>query len=122
MDSIKITRDNVSGTDLTGYEGYAVKNTGTGLAIATAVDSDIIGIITKGGATESDVCIFGECYAKAQATVTKDKAVMSHTDGLVKNDSNTAARVRVGRALEAGTVGAYFRMFVNPQYIAINVL
>ena len=122
MDSIKHTYSNYASTDLTGKEGYAVKCVGAGIQIVDDIDGDILGVITRGGKTESDVCIFGECYAKAQATVTKDKAVMSHTDGLIKNDANGAARVRVGRALEAGTVGAFFRIFVNPQYIAQSIL
>lgn len=50
---------NKSGTDLTGKEGYAVvPNSGLDLA-ATANLANTLGVVTNGGAAESDIAICG---------------------------------------------------------------
>ena len=109
MNVIK-TLPNKSGVDLTGKEGYAVKQSTAGIDLCSAITDQAIGIITSGGATKTDVCIFGECLALAGGTVTALKQVIPHTDGTVKNTA--ASSQEFGLALEDAVSGDFFNLHV----------
>lgn len=119
-ENIVIRRANASGVDLTGKEGYAVKNA-TGLTLVTGIEDDVVGIVTKGDTGYSDVCIFGRCKALAGGTLIATEPIMPTTGGKAQADTNAAARCRLGLALEAGVTGDLVEVFVNPQHIAISM-
>lgn len=102
------TFPNMTSTDLTGKEGYAVKYDTSGLALCSAITDKAVGIITRGGTAESDVCVFGECIAKAGAVVTRGKHIIPHTDGTVKE--TTAASQDFGIALESGVADDFVQV------------
>ena len=110
MDSVVKTLANKDSTDLTGYEGYAVEFDTTGMNVCNAITDQAVGIITKGGATESEVCIFGAALAKCGAAVTAGKMVIPHTDGTIKN--TTSSSQEFGLALETGVAGQFVNIFV----------
>lgn len=109
MNVIK-TLPNKTSTDLTGKEGYAVKYDTSGIALCSAITDQAIGIITVGGATESDVCMFGECAALAGAAITRGKHVIPHTDGTVKNTASSSQEFAL--ALETGVAGDWVQIVV----------
>lgn len=109
MNVIK-TFPNKTSTDLTGKEGYAVKYDTSGLAPCSAITDKAVGIITRGGTSESDVCVFGECIAKAGAAVTRGKHIIPHTDGTVKDTA--ASSQELGIALESGAAGDFVQVVV----------
>ena len=109
MNVIK-TLANKTSTDLTGKEGYAVKYDTSGIALCSAITDQAIGIITRGGATESDVCIYGECVALAGATITAGKHVIPHTDGTVKNTASSSQEFAL--CLESGVAGDLVQIVV----------
>ena len=102
MNKIK-TFANKTGTDLTDKEGYAVEYDTDGIKLCNAITDQAIGIITGGGATQSEVCVFGECLAKAGGTVTMGKMLIPHTDGTVKDTA--ASSQEFALALESGVAG-----------------
>lgn len=108
MNIIKVFA-NKSATDLTGKGGYMVKYDTSGIALCSAITDKAIGVITLGGATESEVCVFGECQALAGGTVTAGRHVTPHTDGtaIVTASSST----EVGLALETGVAGNWCSIF-----------
>lgn len=97
-----IVMDNKSGVDLTGKEGYAVKDN-TGVDVCSAQTDQATGIVTNGGATQSEVCVFGECMMKAGGAVTRGKHLIPHTDGTVKNTASTSQEFAL--ALQDGVAG-----------------
>ena len=99
MNVIK-TLPNKTSTDLTGKEGYAVKFDTDGNVVCSAITDRAVGIVVRGGATESDICIMGECIALAGGIVTRGKPVIPHTDGTVKDTA--ASSKELGLALESG--------------------
>ncbi|MFZ4395579.1 MAG: hypothetical protein ACOYOU_08115 [Kiritimatiellia bacterium] len=109
------TFKNKSSTDLTGKEGYVVIFDTDGINVASAITNPAIGIVTRGGVTNSEVCIFGECTALCGATVTAGQAIIPHTDGTVKDTASTG--VRFGMALESGVAGDWANVFVRGSEI-----
>jgi len=109
MNVIK-TLANKSATDLSAYAGYAVEFDTDGINVCNAITDQAIGIITRGGVTHSDVCIFGECAAIAGAAITAGKHVIPHTDGKVKDTS--ASSQEFALALETGVAGDWVNLFV----------
>jgi bacterioferritin-associated ferredoxin len=108
--TVRLVLPNKSSTDLSAYDGYAVKFDTDGLNVCSAITDQAIGILTKAGATESEVCIHGECLAKCGAAVTAAKHVIPHTDGTVKN--TTASSQEFALALETGVTGQFVNVFV----------
>ena len=104
------TFQNKSSTDLSDKEGYAVKFDTDGIALCSAITDQAIGVITSGGETESDVCIFGECVAKLGAAATVGKHLIPHTDGTVKNTASSSQEFAL--ALETGVTGDLVAVFV----------
>lgn len=96
--------------DLSAYAGYAVKQGTGGVVVCTAITDQAIGIITKGGTTSSDVCIFGECAALAGGTVTVGKHIIPHTDSTVKDTTSSSQEFAL--ALESGVAGDWVNVFV----------
>lgn len=109
MNVIK-TFANKSSVDLTGKEGYAVKFDTNGVNLCSGITDQAIGIVVTGGATNSDICILGECQALAGGTVTKGKMVIPHTDGTVKNTASSSQEFAL--ALEAAVAGDFFSLQV----------
>jgi hypothetical protein len=101
---------NKTSTDLTGKEGYAVKFDTDGVAVCSAITDQAIGVVERGGDTESDVCIFGECLALAGAAVTKGKHAIPHTDGTVKNTTSSSQEFAL--VMETGVAGDWVNLFV----------
>lgn len=94
---------NKTGVDLTGKEGHAVKFDTDGINLCSGITDQAIGVITDGGATQADVCIFGECEAKCGGTVTAGKHIIPHTDGTVKNTTSSSQEFAL--ALMDGVTG-----------------
>jgi hypothetical protein len=111
MDSVVKTLANKDSTDLSGKEGYAVVFDTTGMNVCSAITDQAVGIITKGGATESEVCIHGAALAKCGAAVTAGQMVVPHTDGTIKN--TLASSQQFALALETGVVGQHVNIFVT---------
>lgn len=108
--NVNKTFANKSGVDLTGKEGYAVKYDTSGIQVCSAITDQAIGVVTRGGVTESEVCIAGECQALAGGTVTKGKMVIPHTDGTVKNTA--ASSQEFALANESAVTGDFFSLHV----------
>lgn len=104
------TFQNKTGVDLSDYAGYAVEFDTDGIDICDAITDQAIGIVTLGGATQSEVCIFGECPALAGAAITRGKHVIPHTDGKVKNTASSSQEFAL--ALETGVAGDWVQLFV----------
>ncbi len=114
MDGIIKTFDNKTSTDLTGKEGYFVKDDTSGINVTAAITDVPIGVVTKGGATRSDVCIFGECNAKLGGTITRrGQFVGPHTDGTCVVSAGSSNQ-DAGLALEAGIAGDIAPIFFTP--------
>jgi hypothetical protein len=111
MDSIRKVLANKDSTSLVDKEGYCVEFDTTGINVVNAINDTTIGIITKGGATESEVCIFGECMAIAGAAITAGQKFIPHTDGTVKN--TTASALECGLALQTGVAGDWVKVHVQ---------
>lgn len=109
MNVIK-TLANKTSTDLTGKEGYAVKYDTSGINVCSAITDQAIGVITRGGETDCDVCILGECVALAGATITAGKHVIPHTDGTVKNTASSSQEFAL--CLESGVAGDWVQIVV----------
>jgi hypothetical protein len=104
------TLANKASTDLSEKTGYAVEFDTTGINVCNAITDQAIGIITRGGATHSDVCIFGECLALAGGTASAGKMAIPHTDGTVKNTASTSQEFAL--ILEDGVAGDWIPLFV----------
>ena len=111
MQSVIKTFANKTATDLSTKAGYLVKFDTDGINVCSAITDQAIGVITKAGATECDVCILGECAALAGAGVTLGKALIPHTDGTVKNTASSSKEF--GLALETGVAGDWVKVFVR---------
>lgn len=109
MNVIK-TFANKTSTDLSGKEGYAVKFDTSGVALCSGITDQAIGVVTRGGATESDVCVLGECVALAGAAITRGKHVIPHTDGKVKDTASSSQEFAL--ALETGIAGDWVQIVV----------
>ena len=107
---IQKTFANKTATDLTGKEGYAVKFDTDGIALCSAITDQAVGIITRGGTTQSEVCVHGECQALCGASVTAGKFIIPHTDGTIKN--TTSSSQEAGLALESGVAGDWVMVVV----------
>jgi hypothetical protein len=109
MNVIK-TLANKASTDLSAYEGHAVKFDTDGINICSAITDQPVGVVTKAGAEFCDVCVLGECKAIAGAAITAGKMVIPHTDGKVKNTA--ASSQEFALALETGVAGDWVSVFV----------
>ncbi len=110
MDSIVKTLANKASTDLSGKEGLAVEFDTTGMDVCDAITDQVVGIVTKGGETESEVCIFGQALAKCGAAVTAGKMVIPHTDGTIKDTTSSSQEFAL--ALETGVAGQFVNIFI----------
>jgi hypothetical protein len=106
---VNIRLKNATSTDLSAYAGYLVKAGTAGIALCTAITDLPIGIITRGGTTHSDVCIFGECMAIAGAAITQGTRFIPHTDSTVKATAGSSSEC--GVALETGVAGDWVKVF-----------
>jgi hypothetical protein len=104
MEAILVNMENKSGTDLTEKDGYLVK-LDAGLALAGAATDAVVGVVVKGGATRSDICIFGRCAVRLGGTVTVLQAITATTGGVGLVSAGSGNRVEIGRALEGGVSG-----------------
>lgn len=116
MNIIK-TFTNKTNEDLTGKEGYLVKFDTTGISVASAITDKVIGVVTKGGITEADVCIFGECQALCGGAVTAGKFLTPHTDGTIIDSASSCTECAL--ALETGVAGAWSQIVVFPTNNAV---
>jgi hypothetical protein len=85
-----------------------------GVNVCSAITDEVIGIIAKGGDDtdlQTEVCLFGECLAQADGTVTKGKKLTPHADGGVV-DSAGASCEEFALALESGVDGDVVSIFV----------
>jgi len=101
MEAILKTMDN-TGTDLSASDGLFVKNNAGVLVLATAATDDVVGVITRGGLTQSDICLFGKCNVKAGAAITKYAQLTATTGGKALTET-AGARHIVALALEGAT-------------------
>ena len=101
---------NKASTDLSGKEGY-VAEYDSGLKVSGGTNA--LGVITEGGATESDVAILGTVDAvlrgKAQGTIAVGNKLAVHSDGTLKALPAAAGTYTVvGVALEAAAADELF--------------
>ncbi len=108
------TFDNKASTDLTDKEGYFVKDDTTGVNVTSAITDRPIGVVTRGGATRSEVCIFGECDVKLGGTITRrGQFVQPHTNGTCVVSAASSSQ-DAGLALEPGVAGDIVPIFFIP--------
>ena len=107
------TLANKASTDLSAKAGYLVKFDTTGQNVCSAITDAPTGVVTRGGETESDVCMLGECHAIAGGAVTRGQRITSHTDGTVINTAGASCQ-DCGFAMESGVAGDWVRIFFIP--------
>lgn len=110
---MKFVFANKAATDLSAKDGYCGKYD-SGLNVCSAITDQAVGIITKGGDTEtlqSEVCVHGECLAKAGGTITAGQMVTPHTDSTVVASAGSGC-TEFGVALESAVAGDFFKVFV----------
>ena len=95
---------NKASTDLSGKEGY-IAEYDSGLKVSGGTNA--LGVITEGGATESDIAVLGTVDAilrgKAQGTIAVGNKLAVHSDGTLKALPAAAGTYTVvGVALQAG--------------------
>lgn len=108
-----IARDNAiipgaHAADFTGEDGKFVESAAGADSISNAATDIPLGVITEGLPTKSSIAtpaFSGTVKVKLHSVagaVVRGSYLVLHTDGTVKLDPGTGARVRVARALEAG--------------------
>ncbi len=113
MNVIK-TFDNKASTDLTGKEGYFVKDDTSGVNVTSAITDVPIGVVTRGGATRSEVCILGECDVLLGGTIARrGQFVGPHTNGTCVV-SAASSNQDAGLALETGAAGDIVPILFTP--------
>lgn len=113
MSSIIKTFTNKTSTSLVGKEGYLVKYDTSGVNVCSAITDVPVGVVVQGGATESDVCVFGECLAIAGGAVTAGTHITSHTDGTAIVSAGASCQ-DCGVALETGVAGNWCQVVFIP--------
>lgn len=114
---------NKAGTDLTGKDGFVVEHDG-GLKVSDGVNA--LGIVTEGGAKESDVAILGAfggvLRAKAAGDVAVGSKVVLDATGKVKAlPSTSGTYVAVGVALESGSADELVEIApLQPQTVTVS--
>ena len=114
---------NKASTDLSGKEGY-VAEYDSGLKVSGGTNA--LGVITEGGATESDVAILGTVDAvlrgKAQGTIAVGNKLAVHSDGTLKALPAAAGTYTVvGVALEAAAADELFAFApLAPQSVTVS--
>lgn len=110
MKSVIVNLNNKASTSLVTADMKCVEFDTTGMNVVNAITDVTVGVVVHGGATQSDVCIFGECKAIAGGVVTAGKMVVPHTDGTVTVTGGTATEFAL--ALESGVAGDIVTIFV----------
>jgi hypothetical protein len=111
MFSVRKVFANKSGTDLTGYDGYWVVYDTSGMALCSGITDKAVGVLTKGGATESEVCILGECQAIANEAIGAGKFLSPASTGKTALTASTAKECAL--ALDAVASGAFGPIWVT---------
>jgi hypothetical protein len=101
---------NHSAVDLSAKDGYAVKFDTDGIALCTAIADEAMGVITRGGLTSSEVCIFGECPAKTGGAIVAGNFLTPHTDSTVVVTAASSSEFAL--ALETAVSGCFSNIFV----------
>jgi len=95
--------------DQSAKEGYCATLGAAGLAVATGATDVVVGVITEGGASDSDVALFGAFNGtvdfKAGGAITKGSRLMLKADGTV---DCAGTGLCVGMALEDAVAGELF--------------
>lgn len=113
---------NKASTDLTGKEGF-VAEYDSGLKVSGGTNA--LGLITEGGATESDVAVLGTVDAvlrgKAQGTIAVGNKLAVHTDGTLKALPAAAGTYTVvGVAIQAAAADELFEFApLAPQSVTV---
>lgn len=113
---------NKASTDLTGKEGF-VAEYDSGLKVSGGTNA--LGLITEGGATESDVAVLGTVDAvlrgKAQGTIAVGNKLAVHSDGTLKALPAAAGTYTVvGVALQAAAADELFEFApLAPQSVTV---
>ena len=114
---------NKASTDLSGKEGY-VAEYDSGLKVSGGTNA--LGVITEGGATESDVAILGTVDAvlrgKAQGTIAVGNKLAVHSDGTLKAlPASAGTYTVVGVAREAAVADELFAFApLAPQSVTVS--
>ena len=113
---------NKASTDLSGKEGY-IAEYDSGLKLSGGTNA--LGVITEGGANESDIAVLGTVDAvlrgKAQGTVAVGNKLAVHSDGTLKALPATAGTYTVvGIALEDAAADELFAFApLAPQVVTV---
>lgn len=95
--------------DQSAKEGYLVTLSASGVAVATGAADKVVGVITEGGETESDIALLGAIEGtvdmKAGGAITAGAKLMLMATGAV---DASATGVCVGIAMEAAVSGELF--------------
>lgn len=98
----------IHAADFTGLDGYFVESAAGADTVSNAATDIPLGVITEGltvGSSIATPAFSGTVKVKLHSTagaVVRGSYLVLHTDGTVKLDPGSGARVRVARALEAG--------------------
>lgn len=104
--------------DFTGLEGYFVESAAGADTISNAATDIPLGVITEGLPSKSSIATpnFGGTVKvklhSVPGTVVRGTFLVLHTDGTVKADPGSGARVRVARALEAGAASELIEAYL----------
>ena len=95
-------------TDMTNNKGYTVTLAGETATLSASATVPAEGVVLDGEPTtgKASVAILGAgippVLMKCSGTITKGDKVAQHTDGRIKTDPGTGARVVLGIAMEDG--------------------
>jgi hypothetical protein len=104
--------------DFTGADGKFVESAAGADTISNAATDIPLGVITEGlpsGSSIATPAFAGTVKVKLHSvpgTVVRGTYLVLHTDGTVKADPGTGARVRVARALEAGAASELIEAYL----------
>ncbi len=104
---------NKTSTDLTGAEGKFAEYDTDGIQACNAITDVPVGVVTRGGATQSDVCVAGRCNVLAGGTFKRGQRIGPHTNGTAVVSAG-AANQDAGIALEDAVEGDIVPAFITP--------
>ncbi len=104
---------NKTSTDLTDKEGYFVEYDTDGIKTTNAITDVPVGVVTRGGAIDSDVCVAGRCNVRAGGTFKRGQRIGPHTDGTAVVSAGSGCQ-DAGIALEDAVAGDIVPAFITP--------
>jgi len=113
----------VTGVDLTGKEGYLIKNNAGVHAVNTSATVPAIAVCLEGdvAAKQSSIAMLGALdgavRVKSSGAIAKFDKICQAADGTLVTDAGAGARVQVGTALEAAAAGDLFQAILHTPVV-----